>query len=92
MKLIFIHQFKDFYKIVLGIILLALVAFFPVILAFVGSYFEGIVTGERVHEGNSVFMSFGWLCLVTIPVGIILLIAWLGISVYNIICFIKSRN
>ena len=92
MKLIFVHKFKDFYKIILGIILLALFAFSPIILALVGSYFEGIIRGEPVHEGNSVFMSFGWFFLITIPVGVILLIIWLVVSAYNILSFIKNKN
>jgi hypothetical protein len=90
-----IEKYIDFYKILLGIIIIVFFAVSPIILAMVGVYIEGFIIGMPVsdlNEGNSHIMAIGWLGLITVPSGFIVLIIWLIISTISIISFFQRKK
>jgi len=87
-----IERYIDFYKILLGIIIFAFFALFPIIFAMIGGYIEGLIRGIPIHEGNSGIFSFFWFSFITIPIGGILLIIWIIISIKNINLFYKNKK
>lgn len=51
----------------------------PAIIGLVGGWLTEISTGEPCHEGNCTWMVLPWLTVITLPVGGIILIAYLVI-------------
>ena len=63
----------------------------PILVSVVGGYI-GECFGYDLNEANSIIGAFGWLAMLTIPIGALFAIIWLALSIYNIIFFWRKRN
>lgn len=75
-KFLEIIKTADLFKIIIGYLIIIFFALLPLIIAIVGGYFEGVIKGHPVNEGNSGIVSIGWLAMLTIPGGFVLLILY----------------
>ncbi|MBP5983560.1 MAG: hypothetical protein KA734_07550 [Fluviicola sp.] len=91
-KFLAIKKTADLFKIIIGYLIIIFFALLPLIIAIVGGYFEGIIKGHPVNEGNSGIVSFGWLAMLTIPGGFVLLILYTKLYAKNVMLFMKNRK
>ncbi len=67
---------KDiFTKPILILLFFITVAFSPLVIAFAGAWLTKLFTGQDcLNEGNCFWMVLPWLCLMTLPVGLLLML------------------
>ncbi len=71
-------------RILIGILLLFLTAFGPVLVSIIGAYIIEYSTGNPCHEGNCAWAAVGWLSLLTMPIAMLAGIAGLIIVILDI--------
>ncbi len=91
-KYVVFKKKSDLLKIVAGYCIILLFAASPILIAIVGCAIEEKVKGHAVNEGNSGIFAFGWLALLTIPAGLVLIILWTITSVQSVILFLNERS
>ena len=92
LKLKFIQKPKDFLEILWGTLILFIFSILPILIAFIGGYFEELIKGHPVHEGNSAIITIAWLAIITLPAGIIISTPLFSLCIYNGFLFFKKRN
>jgi hypothetical protein len=87
-----IKEKRHFYKrYPFGALIIILIIFSPVIIGFVGSWINEIITGVSCHEGNCGWMAFNWLSLITFPFGSIFLIIYLIVGLDEFFKLIRTK-
>ena len=80
-----IRNKKHYYtRLPLGIFLITLFTFSPVLVGFGGAWLSSLLTGEVANEGNSAWLGFPWLIMISLPIGILFFI------LYGIVVVIDS--
>ena len=87
MNLVFIRKPIDFLKIPLGAIIIAFLALSPALISILAGTLD-----HSLNESNSALASLGWLCLLTLPIGAIILVLWIILSIYNGIVYFRNSN
>jgi hypothetical protein len=62
-------------KLFIGYALIILISLLPVIITMLSGLIAGL-KGQSFHEGNSPLAAFFWYSFFTIPLGVIVFIAW----------------
>lgn len=88
----FINKPSDFIYILIGYLIIGFIGLFPLIVAVIGGYIEGLVTGKTVNEANSGIVAFGWLGLLTLPAAVVISLIWTGYSIKYSFQFLKNRK
>ncbi len=92
MKNYIIKKKRDIYiKIPLGIVLICLLGFSPLLIGAAGAWVTELITNEPCHEGNCFWGAFPWLLLTTIPVAAVLLVVFVFFVIVDTIrLFLKK--
>lgn len=61
----------------LGLVAILILSISPILISMIGANISEAITGEPCHEGNCFWGGIGWLFLITIPVGFIVLVIFL---------------
>jgi hypothetical protein len=61
----------------LGLVAIFIFSILPILVAMIGANISEAMTGEPCHEGNCFWGGIGWLFLITMPVGFILLVGFI---------------
>jgi TRAP-type C4-dicarboxylate transport system permease small subunit len=82
MKQFYIKNRKGYLKLLKAILLVLIIAFSPIIIAISWQWIWGIF-GETINEGNSAVFSIGWLTMITLPVGAIIILLLLIVLIWD---------
>ena len=63
----------------------------PLLIGFLGAEIHELLTGKTCHEGNCFWMVLPWFMFISIPAGLLLLLAFLIKNLKNIY-FIQKTN
>ena len=87
--MIYYKREKDFIKFPIGIILIFIIAVSPFIIGYIGATITNLITNESCNESNCFWGVIPWFLFITIPLGILLFIFFILITIID---FIKLKK
>lgn len=79
-------------RIPLIIIMLLVLAISPILISMAGAWLTELITNEPCHEGNCIWVAFGWLFLVSVPTAILFAIIFLVIIVIDLVKLFRTES
>jgi len=80
-------------RLPLAIILIMIFALSPLLIGISGAWFSELTSGIPCNnEGNCVWLVLPWLGMITFPIGLILFIALLIITMIDFLALVKRKT
>jgi hypothetical protein len=91
MKKILYNKASHIWKFPIGLLMAGLIAFSPLIIGGIGAYFSELITGRECNEANCFWGVIPWFMLLTIPVGGVLGLIFIIITIYDFVVILIKR-